>query len=75
MKRRYSFDVLKFVFSIMIALYHFGVYIPGVSYAVQFFFMISGYFLGRKIYVNRGRLPGNTQRRMYAPCILSISLA
>ena len=49
-KRLYSIDFLKFIFAVLIAYSHFGVNLPGATIAVDFFFIISGFFLGRKYY-------------------------
>ena len=50
-KRIYSIDVLKLVFAYIIAFFHFGTTIaPGPTVAVQVFFIISGFFLGKKFY-------------------------
>lgn len=51
MKRIYSFDVFKLFFAYLIALGHFGTQvIPGAYITVQLFFIISGFFLGKKFY-------------------------
>ena len=51
MKRIYSLDVLKLVFAYVIAFFHFGTTVmPGPTITVQIFFIISGFFLGRKFY-------------------------
>ncbi len=51
MKRIYSLDFLKLVFAYIIAFFHFGVDIaPGPTVAVQVFFIVSGFFLGKKFY-------------------------
>lgn len=51
MKRIYSLDVLKLVLAYIIAFFHFGTTIaPGPTVAVQVFFIISGFFLGKKFY-------------------------
>lgn len=51
MKRIYSFDVFKLVFAYLIAVFHFGTEIPpGPGIAVELFFIISGFFLGKKFY-------------------------
>lgn len=52
MKQRiYSIDVLKLVFAYIIAFFYFGTTIaPGPTVAVQVFFIISGFFLGKKFY-------------------------
>ena len=51
MKRSYSLDVMKLFFACVVAVFHFEV-IDGIyaNVAVQTFFVISGYFLGRKYY-------------------------
>ena len=50
-KRICSIDVLKLVFAYIIAFFHFGTTIaPGPTVAVQVFFIISGFFLGKKFY-------------------------
>lgn len=51
--RNYTFDVLKFIFAISIALSHYSVNLPGVTIVVEFFFILSGFFLARKYYYNR----------------------
>lgn len=50
MKRIYSIDFLKLVMAISIALYHYKVNTPISTYAVTFFFVISGVFLAKKYY-------------------------
>lgn len=51
MKRIYSLDLLKLVFAFVIAFFHFGTTIsPGPTITVQIFFIISGFFLGKKFY-------------------------
>lgn len=51
MKRIYSLDVLKLVFAFVIAFFHFGTTIsPGPTITVQVFFILSGFFLGKKFY-------------------------
>ena len=51
MKRIYSFDVFKLVFAYLIAFFHYGVTVPpGPTITVQLFFIISGFFLGKKFY-------------------------
>ena len=57
MKRNYSFDFLKFLFSIMIALYHIGISFPGASKADMFFFESLGYFLAKKAYTEHANRP------------------
>ena len=60
MKRIYSFDVFKLVFAYLIAVFHFGTEIPpGSSITVQLFFIISGFFLGKKFYEKRQADPNN----------------
>ena len=51
MKRSYSLDFFKLLFACVVALFHFGT-LDGIyaDVAVQVFFVISGYFLGRKFY-------------------------
>lgn len=54
MKRIYSLDFFKLLFAYLIALGHFGVKVsPGGGVTVQLFFIISGYFLGKKFYDKR----------------------
>lgn len=52
MSRIYSIDFLKLIFALLIALGHESAsfYLPGEKYAVDFFFVISGFFLARKFY-------------------------
>ena len=51
MKRIYSLDVLKLYFAYVVAFFHFGADLsPGPEIAVQIFFIVSGFFLGRKYY-------------------------
>ena len=51
MKRIYSFDVFKLLFAYLIAVFHFGTALPpGPSITVELFFIISGFFLGKKFY-------------------------
>lgn len=45
MKRNGTIDYLKFIFSIIILLYHFGMYFLGGYIMVEGFFMISGYLM------------------------------
>lgn len=48
-KRSYSLDCLKLVLSYAIAFFHCGLEVsPGPTVTVQVFFIISGYFLGKK---------------------------
>lgn len=51
--RIYSIDFFKLLFAYLIAFSHFGVNLPGVNIAVIFFFILSGYFLGKKFYHKR----------------------
>lgn len=61
MKRIYSLDVLKLVFAFVIAFFHFGTTIaPGPTITVQIFFIISGFFLGKKFY---SRSCGDPEKR------------
>lgn len=54
MKRMYSLDLLKLLLAYVVAFFHVGILIPpGPTVAVQIFFIISGFFLGRKFYTNR----------------------
>lgn len=49
--RMYSLDVLKLVMAYAIAFFHVGTHVaPGPTAAVQIFFVISGFFLGKKFY-------------------------
>lgn len=51
MKRMYSLDLFKLVLVYVVAFFHFGTTItPGTTVAVQIFFVISGFFLGKKYY-------------------------
>lgn len=51
MKRIYSLDFLKLYFAYVVAFFHFGTDIPpGTTVAVQVFFIVSGFFLGKKYY-------------------------
>jgi len=60
MKRIYSFDVFKLVFAYLIAVFHFGTQLPpGSSITVELFFIISGFFLGKKFYDKRQADPNN----------------
>lgn len=61
MKRIYSFDVFKLLFAYNLALFHYGVELPpetGVT--IQLFFIISGFFLGRKFYSKYHADPDNS---------------
>lgn len=51
MKRIYSIDFFKLLFAYLIAFSHFNINLPGANIAVVFFFIISGYFLGKKFYL------------------------
>ena len=60
MKRIYSFDVFKLFFAYLIAVFHFGAEImPDPSIVVQLFFIVSGFFLGRKFYTKYQADPNN----------------
>lgn len=60
MKRIYSLDFLKLVFAYVIAFFHFGTMIaPGPTVTVQIFFIISGFFLGKKFYTKSCSDSGN----------------
>ena len=49
--RMYSLDLLKLVLAYAIAFFHVGTHVsPGPTAAVQIFFVISGFFLGKKFY-------------------------
>ena len=49
--RSYCLDLLKLVLAYVIALFHCGLSVsPGPTVTVQVFFMISGFFLGKKFY-------------------------
>ena len=51
MKRSYSLDFIRLILAFVVAGFHFGVTMPpGPRVTVQIFFVISGYFLGRKFY-------------------------
>lgn len=50
MKRIYSIDLLKLYFAFVIAFGHFELSLPGDSFAVKLFFVISGFFLAKKFY-------------------------
>lgn len=51
MKRIYSIDFFKLLFAYFIALGHFGANVtPNGGVTVQLFFVISGFFLGKKFY-------------------------
>ena len=61
MKRIYSLDLLKLVFAFVIAFFHFGTDVaPGPTITVQIFFIISGFFLGKKFY---SRSHGDPEKR------------
>ena len=60
MKRIYSFDVLKVAFAYLIAIFHFGTELPpGPGITVELFFIISGFFLGKKFYDKYQADPNN----------------
>lgn len=49
--RMYTLDLFKLVLAYVIAFFHVGTHIaPGSTAAVQIFFVISGFFLGKKFY-------------------------
>lgn len=50
-------DVMKFLFSIIIILYHFGFFFKGGYIVVEAFFMISGYFLMKSLKRSDDSLP------------------
>ncbi len=56
-KRNSYLDVAKFLFSIIIVLYHFDVFFFGGYIVVEAFFMISGYFLMRSMARSDDTLP------------------
>ena len=61
MKRIYSFDVFKLLFAYNLALFHYGVELPpetGVT--IQLFFIVSGFFLGKKFYSKYHADPDNS---------------
>lgn len=85
MKRNYSLDVIKLLLAYVIVLFHFGQKVaPGPTVTVQIFFMISGYFLGRKFYSRSHADPekqyGPWQytwdhvRALYPHCLLALVL-
>lgn len=83
MKRIYTLDLLKLVFAYLIAFFHFGTTIsPGPTVTVQVFFLISGFFLGRKFYSRSYGKDGYDQwnytldhvRSLYPMYILSVAL-
>ncbi len=56
MKRMYSLDLIKLALAYIVAFFHVGIDIqPGSTVAVQVFFIISGFFLGRKFYAVKDR--------------------
>lgn len=70
MKRIYSFDVFKLFFAYLIAIFHFGTHVvpvpsfgtdiyPDAGLLVQLFFIISGFFLGKKFYDKYQENPNN----------------
>ena len=61
MKRIYSFDVFKLAFAYLIAVFHFGTELPpGPGITVELFFIISGFFLGKKFYDKYQADPNNS---------------
>ena len=53
MKRVYSLDLLKLLLAYVVAFFHVGIMVPpGPTVAVQIFFIISGFFLGKKFYAS-----------------------
>ena len=60
MKRIYSFDVFKLLFAYNLALFHYGVELPPeTGITIQLFFIISGFFLGKKFYTKYQADPQN----------------
>ena len=59
MKRIYSIDLFKLLFAYLVAFSHFGTKVlPSAGVSVQLFFIISGFFLGKKYYSkSHGRSP------------------
>ena len=50
-KRVYSLDVIRVLLCIVIAFDHAEIFLePGAGVAVLFFFVLSGFFLGKKFY-------------------------
>lgn len=50
-KRNYSLDVLKLLFALSVALFHLGIgFAPNPVVLVDTFYILSGFFLGRKFY-------------------------
>lgn len=83
MKRIYSLDLLKLVFSYIIAFFHFGTTIaPGPTVTVQVFFIVSGFFLGKKFYSRSHGNDGYDQwdytldhvRSLYPMYLVSVAL-
>lgn len=81
MKRNSSVDYLKFLFSIIIFLYHFRLGIWGGYLVVEGFFMISGYLMYRSLQKNREQveLPDSTAnfvwhkyRSIFLPLFFSV---
>ncbi len=61
MKRIYSLDFLKLILTYNIAFFHFGTdFPPGPTVAVQVFFIVSGFFLGKKFYARSHKDPEKT---------------
>lgn len=56
MKRMYSLDVLKLLLAFVIAFHHAGYQVrPNALVTVQIFFIISGFFLGKKFYTRKSQ--------------------
>lgn len=56
MKRMYSLDVLKLLLAFVIAFHHAGYEVrPDALVTVQIFFLISGFFLGKKFYTRKSQ--------------------
>lgn len=50
-QRIYSLDVFKLLLAYVVALGHYGIYLPpDPAVAVDYFFILSGFFMGRKFY-------------------------
>ena len=67
MKRSSAIDYLKFLFSIIIFLYHYGLIFEGGYIVVEGFFMISGYLMFRSLQKENARdeLPDMTARFVF----------
>ena len=50
MKRNSSIDYLKFLFSVIIVLYHYGLWFSGGYIVVEGFFMITGFLMMGSLY-------------------------